>query len=206
MVAMLGGTAEAAPITIQFTALINVVDAPLSGTFALNQIVTGSFTYESTTAPRAGGTAETAVFDPLINVNFSVAAAGYSGVSNGDSEIQLDADLPAFPDRFFMGTFDGLTPSAVVNGYTQDFFAFHLTDSTRTALATALALPTSLNLADWDFHEIALDFSDGSGNFATVRAEITDLQMTGVPEPATLMLFGTGLAATYARIRRRAVK
>jgi hypothetical protein len=178
--------ARADPITIQFTGTVLAVDPALAGTFAPGQTLTGSYTFESLTAPRAGSTSTFAVFDALTAFNFSIGS--YSASSTGAPEIQVDNDPPA-PDSDRYGLVsrasDGLTGPAV-NGLALDAFALRLDDSTNTVFTDALILPTDISLSTFDSDSFFVFFQG-----AVVFGDITSIS-SSVPEPATVALFGLG--------------
>ncbi|MBX9625071.1 MAG: PEP-CTERM sorting domain-containing protein [Gemmataceae bacterium] len=204
------GPARGAFITFQFTGTVDFVDEALSGTFAVGDKLTGSYTFDSTTAARAGSNANFAVFDALTALNFSVS--GYSAASAGAPEIQVDNDPPAPDvDRYAVVSraSDGLT-GPPVNDLELNFFGFRLDDSTNTVFSDARILPTTLDLSDFDNRRFFIFFEDGgdNGTEATyvVSGTIDSLrQPAATPEPASLALVGVGAAGlAVRRLRRRA--
>jgi hypothetical protein len=190
-------------ITFSFTGIADSVDPALAGTFSAGQSLTGTYTFDSTTAARAGSDSTFAVFDALTQVNFTLGT--YSASSTGAPEIQIDNNPPS-PDNdrysIVARASDGLTGPAVA-GLALDSFGFRLDDSTNSVFNNALILPTSLNLSDFDNRQFFLFFTDGTSSFI-VSGTINSLRT--VPEPSSLALAGlgglSGLGLWWRRRRR----
>lgn len=195
--------ARAALITYDFQGTIDSVDPALAGTFSIGQSLSGLYTFESTTAARAGSDSTFAVFDALTNLAFTLGT--YSASSTGALEIQVDNDPPApDSDRYAVVSraSDGLSGPSL-GSFSLDFFGFRLDDSTNTVFSDALILPTSLDLADFDNRRFFLFFRDGS-DFVGVSGTIDSL--SAVPEPSSLALglvgVATGAGVAWRRRRR----
>ena len=74
---MASAAVEAAPVTLTFTGTVGSVDPGLSSQFANNQTISGSYTFESTTAAVAGSTSAVSQFNALTALNFDLG--GYTG-------------------------------------------------------------------------------------------------------------------------------
>jgi hypothetical protein len=192
-----GQESLAAPITVNFTGTVASASAGVASALGAGDTLSGSYTFESTTAARAGSTSAFAVFDALTALSFTINA--YAASSNGAPEIQTD-NTPG-NDRYGLVSraSDGLT-GPNVNGLALTAFGFRLDDSTGTVFSDALLLPTSLSLADFDSTGFFI-FFDGFNQL--VSGTITGITFTGVPEPAVLALFGAAALGAGLLARRR---
>jgi hypothetical protein len=196
-------SAGADPITISFTGVVTSVSSGLTGAFAVNDLLSGSYTFESTTAPRAGSNSTFAVFDAITDLIFTLGS--YSAATAGSApngEVQVDND-PPFPnvDRYGIVSraSDGLA-GADVNGFALGAFGFRLDDASNSVYSDALILPASVNLSDFTSSSF-FTFYGGelvSGNLTSARV------VSNVPEPATLGLTMLGFAVLARRRFRRA--
>jgi len=188
----------AAQITFTASGTVDFVDPALSGTFAPGQSFAMTYTFESTTPPRAGSDSTVAVFDAMVSQSFTLDS--YSGSATGAEEIQIDNDPPfPFNDRYSPGPGAGSTIiGANVDGLSLASFYFRLDDSTNTAFSDALILPTSLSLSSFTSATFSVDFLDINNEVHSVTGTITSL----VPEPTSLvlgLLGACGVAMVYRR-------
>lgn len=200
-VAWAATSAQALPITLQFSGVVDSVSGGLTG-FSVGDLLTGSYVFESTTAARSGSNATFAVYDAVSSLTFSAGsytAATAPGFPRG--EIQVDDNPPSpFVDRYGLisRSTDGLT-GAAVNGFNLSAFGFRLDDVTNTAFSTALILPNVVNLSSFSSSSFFIFFGNQlvSGRLTAIGAPSV------VPEPATLGLTALGLAALARRARKR---
>ena len=187
--------ASAALVTYNFAGTIGAVPSDLGGVLSNGQTVSGSFTFESTTAPRAPASPTQNAFDALTSFSFSVG--GVSGSSSSASELQIDHNPGVLTDRFALVSraSDGLTATGLPAGASINFFSFRLDQNAGTLFSTASSLPTDITFADFDTTQLFIFFNTDNG------LEIIDGTLSSfgparsVPEPATLLLVGTVLAA-----------
>ena len=118
-----GNLALAVPITFSFSGDVNFVDSALTATFNTNQLISGSYTFESTTPDKIPGTTNHAQY-ALTALSFNID--GYSvtgGMSSGAFISPCDGCLG-----------DGLT----------DLYSVQNTNSlTGANVATSVLLPNS---------------------------------------------------------------
>ena len=201
--------AEASSITLNFTGVVTSVAPGLAGSFAVGDLLAGSYTFESTTSPRPGADVNGAVYDAVTDVSFTIgsyAAATVGPAPNGEIQVENDPVTPGFFDRYALVSrvSDGLVgPPASLQPLV--FFGFRLDDTTNAAFSTALTLPTALDLSDFTSATFFALFGIGD----TVDGTLTSITVAGaatpVPEPATLGLLALGLGAA-ARRRLRSTK
>lgn len=200
-VASVGGLpARAALIQAQYSGTVTSVTTNLAGTFAVGQTLTGSYSFESATAPRAGATAHGAAYDALVDHSLLVSSGGpvYSAAMPvtpaGAPEIQIDDAGGGFPnDRYAIlsRAIDGLSGPSVA-GLPLNSASFRLDDNSNTVFTTALNLPTSVSLADFDSNGFFLFF--GNSFEGLVAGTMTSISFNAVPEPTGLAIFGIGIA------------
>lgn len=193
----------AAPVTFHFAGEVDTVDANLSPPFNLGDKLTGSYTFESTTAPRAGSDSNTAVFDALTTFGFTLGS--YSASSNSALEIQTgNQGGGETTDRYAVVSraADGLT-GADVNGASLIFFGLRVDDGTGTVFSDALILPDALDLSDFDGRRFFMDFRQSDGDIVSVGGFLTRLGLP-VPAPGMVALFGLAALLAGGLARRRA--
>ncbi len=187
------GGATAIPITFDFTATVTFVAPGLASFFSLGETLTGSYTFESTTAGVPFG--PTADYPALTA--FSVSGLNFSGAWTGGSIFVQDASTDEYIVSAltgFSGTNAGLAvlPTAGIS----------LFDSTGTMLSSTLLplVPPSLP-PDPRF---GVDYHLGPETREDALATLTSLTLvpSTTPEPTTLALFGialAGVAFSYLR-------
>lgn len=195
--------ATAGPITFNFTATQTSAQTPggLASLAAPFATITGSFTYDTATAASTSNSLF-AVYPTgaLVVDQFNVA----TGVFSAPFGISVTNDSFS-GDLFLLGT--GGAFGAQAGFY--DFVQLSLADSTGAAMSS-VALPSSLSQLTPQlllFQRFQVDALGGSTHLGSTNYRLTSLEAaaTPVPEPATLILLGSGLAVSLRRrMRRRA--
>jgi hypothetical protein len=197
-------TAKATVLTYSFQGTVSGVDPALAPTFSAGQVLSGSYSFQSTTPPRAGSNSTFAVFDALTSLNFSVP--GYTASTFGAPEIQVDNN-PPLPDHdrysVVARASDGLSGPAV-GGNTLNSFSFRLDDSTNTVFTDALILPITLSLSSFDSNHFFIFFTDANQGVHVVDGTLSAL--TPVPEPVSLVVWSVFGALGVAFGMRRHCK
>ena len=196
---LVSATAEAAPITINFT---GVVTLSYPGGLATPTPLTGWYTYESTTAD-TNANAFDGTYSAITAYSMSAgswSATGSTGtITVADGGFAGDLYQVSLPVTSSLGGFPPLGP-----------FEWTLRDNSQTAIGSD-DLPTSLNLAAFgSVNLFLLRYSSECGagcSFPGLFGHISSVTVStapaAVPEPGTLVLIGTGLAFALAGRRRR---
>jgi hypothetical protein len=189
---LLSVQANAELITIEIEAVVDSVkdDGPgdgwLDGQISVGDIITGYYTYESTTA-------DTNPSDYVGHYRYNVSPYGIllnisnfdfqTDMSNVDFLVQIiNAGETYLEDSYTIGSGNNL---ALSNGTQVDIISWSLTDSSANALSSDALPQTPPVLNNWESNLLRL-YGERDGYI--IDAHVT----SAVPEPTTLLLFGLG--------------
>lgn len=181
--------ANAAPITFNFTGAVSGIGTqinPSGGPFSLSQAVTGSYTFDSSTSNTGAG--NTGTYSGTLS-SFNVTIGTYvASLAAGANSIVVTNPINSINDSYrVLGLFSGDS----VNGNAPASFELELKGPS-SSFSNVLLPTTPPSVSSFATKEFRLLFGNGA---ASRVLTVTVSQLTAVPLPAAVILFGAGLVA-----------
>ena len=185
-------SARAALITIEITAEVDSVrdeDNYLEGRINPGDIITGTYTYESTTPDsNPSSTVEGHYWHYAPPAGVSLTAGGFNFTtdpSNVEFLVLIANNSSSGADIYTFCSYNNLPLS---NGVSIDYIYWELKDATTTALSSK-ALPTTPPILDnWQSNRLSLLPDPREYRSFGIEAHVT----SAIPEPGTILLFALG--------------
>jgi hypothetical protein len=198
--------AIAAPITFEFSGYINQadedIDPLLASTFSYGDVISGSYTFDST-EPGVDGFYEL--------TGFSVTVGGYIATYDASADpgfIYVGNDIEYAPGLYWdeysvISDLDG----PEVEGLTPYYASLGFFDYSATVFSSdALPLDASL-LAPFGDGQFLMSFIDPQNDETyDLNGVITNVQTSVVPLPGALLLLLSGLASLFVAKKRSGVR
>jgi hypothetical protein len=187
--------AELIPLT--FEATINTVAPELESAFTVGETVTGSFVVDTTASDLEPGPDEGDYAEAISELEADFGGYAVTGLDVG---LYVRNGETPMVDNFFVS---GDVSGSDVGGLSGPTFFLDLGDTENTVFSSA-AIPTELDLADFEVANVSLSFPDGGFNRSVV-ANVTEL-VYEVPEPAAPLLALVGALALALRSRAQTAR
>ena len=212
LVALCGSApAQAALVSYNFAGTITSAGDPL-GNFSIStgDPFAGSFTYDTTLAVALSGPGNVLYEKPapIAPMAFSLTVNGTQYTAANSSAplgLQVTNDAGGLQDQFVYRTaFGGSLVHPLSGSYLFSNMALSLHDSTGGVFSST-AIPSSLDLNDFDLTGISLNLSQNLGDPGSETLFLGPItSLTLVPEPSSVMLMLT--AVSLIGFARRAIR
>jgi hypothetical protein len=206
--ALLGAPREvlAAPITFTFTGTVTSIQSARQGIFDLTQTLSGSYTFDSLSPDLFPADPALGRYSPLVLNSLTFTIGSFTGGRVGPNLVAdrievLNSQFDAYSARWVQ-VLTGPDGETLLPG----FFAILLLADAGPALVSDTLPLTPPTLAEFRVATWNLILSPDATDFASLAGHLTSLDLAPVPEPATLLLFGTtatGLGLAHWRQQRR---
>lgn len=206
--------ASATVIHGEYTARVSTVSPGISLSFAVGELVSGRFMYyEASPNLLLDLPGQTQVWQfPEVIYEFDLRIGNYTtAFSRGGLEhhyVILNDGMPGtvHEDGLYVFANGPNLTGAEINGFTLQTGQVALTDYSGTAFSSN-HLSGLLGLSDFDIADVIVSFGrNGGQEIASVRANIDSLVITPIPEPATLILLGVGIAGALSTFSNKSAR
>ncbi|MDD5758848.1 MAG: PEP-CTERM sorting domain-containing protein [Desulfobulbaceae bacterium] len=220
MLGITGEGASASTITITASGVVDIATQPDLYPL-LGKTMTAVAVYKTGTTGTPSGSTSIMYYDALQSLSVTLDGQSLTGLPENAETLRINVtndleDSGNFVDNFTATTwFDNLTPAVNFPSLSLgpwDKITSHLVlRDLDGALWNDLTTPTSFDLSLMEYKFISANFQPETNNFntrldATITSfyvEITADPPTPTPEPATMLLMGTGLAGLVGARRKK---